>query len=207
MSATTPSVSTINEQSSAVPTDVIWRFSVEQYHAMIHAGILTEDDPVELLEGWVITKMSKNPRHSVVTQLVRETLARLLSSGWSVNTQEPITTADSEPEPDVAVVRGNRRQYLDHHPGPQDVALVVEVADSSLQRDRSLKKRLYAAAGISVYWIVNLLDGQIEVYTEPSGPTGQPDYRQQQNYGSADAVPVVIEDREVGRLSAQDLLP
>ena len=207
MSVTTPSSSAVSEQSVAVSTDVIWRFSVDQYHAMIHAGILTEDDPVELLEGWLVTKMSKNPKHRVATRLVRQALESVISPGWYVDSQEPLTTADSEPEPDVMIVRGETRQYPDRHPGPQDVALVVEVADSSLQRDRFLKKRLYAAAGISIYWIVNLLDGQIEVYTEPSGPTYQPDYRQQQNYGSADAVPVVIEDREVGRLSVGDLLP
>jgi Uma2 family endonuclease len=207
MSGTTPSVSAVSEQSVVVPTDVIWRFSVDQYHAIIRAGILTEDDPVELLEGWLVTKMPKNPRHSVVTQQAREALARVLPSGWSVNIQEPITTADSEPEPDIAVVRGERRQYLHHHPGPQDVSLVIEVADSSLQRDRTLKKRLYAAAGISVYWIVNLIDNQIEVYTDPSGPGEQSNYRQQQNYAPADAVPVIIDGREVGRLAAQDLLP
>ncbi len=207
MSATMPLVSPIGEQPVVVSPDAIWRFSVEHYHAMIHAGILTADDPVELLEGWLVTNMPKNPRHSVVTQLVRDTLAHILSSGWYVNTQEPITTTDSEPEPDVAVVRGNRRQYLDHHPGPHDVALVVEVADSSLQRDRSLKKRLYAAAGIPVYWLVNLIDGQLEVYTDPSGPAEQPDYRQQRNYSPADIVPVVIEAREVGRITVRDLLP
>lgn len=207
MSVTTPSVSVVSEQSVAVPTDVIWRFSVDQYHAMIRTGILTEDDPVELLEGWLVTKMPKNPPHSVVTQLTREALARILPSGWYVDAQEPITTADSEPEPDVVVVRGERRQYLDRHPSPQDVALVVEVADSSLQRDRSLKKRLYAAAEIPVYWIINLLNGQIEVYTDPSGPGEQPNYHQQQNYGPADTVPMMIEGREVGRLTVRDLLP
>jgi Uma2 family endonuclease len=207
MSVTTPSVSAVSEQSVAVSTDVIWRFSVDQYHAMIRTGILTEDDPVELLEGWLVTKMPKNPRHSVITQLTREVLAHLLPSGWYVDTQEPITTADSEPEPDIVVVRGERRQYLDHHPSPQDVALVVEVADSTLQRDRSLKKRLYAAAGIPVYWIINLLNRQIEVYTDPSGPGEQPNYHQQQTYGPIDTVPLMIEDREVGRLTVRDLLP
>jgi len=76
-----------------------------------------------------------------------------------------------------------------------------------LQRDRSLKKRLYAAAGIPVYWIINLLDNQIEVYTDPSGPSEQPEYRQQQNYGQTDTIPLVMEGHEVGRLAAQDLLP
>ena len=207
MAATTHAVVPTANQPVAVSPDIIWRFSVDQYHAMIQAGILTEDDPVELLEGWLITKMSKNPRHTFATQLTRDTVASLLPLGWYVNVQEPITTGDSEPEPDVVVVRGDRRQYLDRHPGPQDVALVVEVADSSLQRDRSLKKRLYAAAGISGYWIVNLIDRQIEVYTEPSGPTEQPDYRQQQIYGPTDTVPVVVEDHEIGRLSVQDVLP
>jgi len=192
---------------AGVPPESLYRLTVAQYHAMAREGILTDDDPVELLEGWLVTKMPKNPPHSVVTQLTREALARILPSGWYVDAQEPITTADSEPEPDVVVVRGDRRQYLNRHPGPQDVVLVVEVADSTLQRDRSLKKRLYAAAGISVYWIVNLLDGQIEVYTDPSGPGEQPDYHQQQNYGPIDTVPLMIEDREVGRLTVRDLLP
>jgi Uma2 family endonuclease len=207
MSVTAPSASVLNEQSVAVPTDIIWRFSVDQYHAMIQTGILTEDDPVELLEGWLVTKTSKNPKHRAATRLVRQALERIIAPGWYVDSQEPLTTVDSEPEPDVTIVRGETRQYLDRHPGPQDVALVVEVADSSLQRDRSLKKRLYAVAGIPVYWIVNLLANQIEVYTEPSGPTEKPDYQRQQNYSLTDVVPVVIEGQEVGRLAVQELLP
>lgn len=202
MAATMPTL----EQNVTVPIDVIWRFSVDQYHAMIQAGILTEDDPVELLEGWLITKMPKNPRHTLVTQLARDAIASLLPLGWYVNVQEPITTAESEPEPDVVVVRGERRQYHNHHPGPQDIALIIEVADSSLRRDRTLKKRIYAAAGISIYWIVNLFANQIEVYNDPSGPHEQPDYRQQQNYSLEDSIPLVIDGHEVSRLSVKDLL-
>ena len=194
-------------KSMAVPTDLIWRLSVSQYHDMIRTGILTEDDPVELLEGWLVTKMPKNPRHSLTTQLTREALARLLPASWYVDAQEPITLEDSEPEPDVVVVRGDRRQYLDRHPGPQDVTLVVEVADTTLQRDRTLKKRLYAAARIPVYWIVNLPENRFEVYTDPTGPADQSDYRQRQDYGPSDEVPLVIEGREVSRLAVQELLP
>ena len=185
---------------------MIWRLHVDQYQAMIQAGILTPDDPVELLEGWLVTKMPKNPRHRVVTQLTREALAQLLPPAWYADAQEPITTADSEPEPDVVVVRGERRHYLDRHPGPSDLALVVEVADSSLQRDRLLKKRLYAAAAIAEYWIINLIDNQIEVHTEPSAAGGQPDYRQSRIYTVADTLPVVLDGREVGRLAVQDVL-
>jgi len=207
MATSTSPLSLTPEKIAAVPTEVIWRLSVDQYHAMLRAGILTEDDPVEMLEGWLVTKMPRNPQHRVVTQLTREALARLLPGGWYVDAQEPITTVDSEPEPDVTVVRGERRQYLDRHPGPQDVALVVEVADSSLQKDRSSKKRIYAAAGIREYWIVNLIEGQFEVYTEPSGPSEQPDYRQHRKYGPSDTVPVIIDGHEVGRLAVQALLP
>ena len=154
MAATTHAVVPMVNQPVTVSTELIWRLSVEQYHAMIQAGILTEDDPVELLEGWLVTKMSKNPKHRVATRLVREALEKALPPGWYVDSQEPLTTADSEPEPEVMIVRGETRHYLDHHPGPQDIALVVEVADSSLQRDRTLKKQIYAAAGISLYWML-----------------------------------------------------
>src|SRR5258706_13809024 len=107
----------------AVPTDPIWRLSIDQYHRMIQAGILTDDDAVELLEGWLIPKMPKNPRHRLSTQLTREALARLLPAGCYVGDQEPITTGDSEPEPDVTIVQGERRQYFDRHPTPQEGAL------------------------------------------------------------------------------------
>ena len=92
-------------------------------------------------------------------------------------------------------------------PGAEDVALIVEVADSTLHRDRTTKKRLYAQAGIPVYWIVNLVDRRIEVYREPSGPGEQPDYRQRQDCRSGDNVPLVIEAGEVAQVAAADLLP
>jgi Uma2 family endonuclease len=90
--------------------------------------------------------------------IMREELAQLVPVGWYVDAQEPITTNDSEPEPDVVIVRGDRRQYRDRHPGPDDVALVVEVSDSTLQRDRTMKQRMYARrasrpTGLSVRWM------------------------------------------------------
>ncbi len=189
------------------PALPIWRLSVSQYHGMIEAGILTEDDPVELLEGWLVTKMPKNPPHRLSTQLTREALAGILPVGWYVDAQEPITLSDSEPEPDVVVVRGQRRDYTERHPGAGDLALVVEVADATLQRDRTLKKQLYARAGIPTYWLIDLTNHQIEVYTEPFVDAGQADYRCIQNYRRPDLVPVLIEGREAGQLALHDLLP
>jgi Uma2 family endonuclease len=191
----------------AVPADPIWRLSIDQYHQMIQTGILTDDDPVELLEGWLVTKMPKNPSHRLSTQLTREALARLVPPQWHVNDQEPITTEDSEPEPDVSIVRGERRQYLERHPHPQEVALVVEVADTTLSRDRTSKKRLYARAAIPVYWIINLAEQQVEVYTEPSGSADEPDYQQRHDYTMNDLIPLIIEGQEIGQLPVRDLLP
>ncbi len=202
-----PDVPATDRLPPAVPSDPIWRFSVREYHDMIRAGILAEDAPVELLDGWLVTKMMRNPPHSVATDLVRYALEQVLPKGWFVRSQNAITLATSEPEPDAVVVRGDRRTYADRHPGPEDVALVVEVADASLRRDRILKKRLYAQAGIPAYWIVDLIERRVEVYTDPSGPTDEPDYRQHRSCGTTEEVPLVVEGREVGRIAASAMLP
>lgn len=193
--------------SASVPEYPVYRFTVDQYHEMISTGILTDDDPIELLEGWLIPKMSKNPPHALVTRLLRKLFTDILPDGWFVDSQEPISTADSEPEPDMAIVRGNIRDYTNHHPQAKDVALVGEVADATLQRDRAIKKRLYAAAEIPVYWIVNLVDNQIEVYTEPAGTGRKAAYQQEQIYGANDEVPVVVDGRSLTTIPAKEILP
>ena len=189
------------------PDVPIWRFSVKEYHELIHAGILHSGDPIELLEGLLVFKMSKNPPHVTSNALLRDMLIGLVSVGWYVNAQDPITTVESEPEPDISVIRGERLQFLDRHPNPSDVSMIAEVADSSLSHDRGFKKRVYARAGIPVYWIVNLIDRCIEVYTDPTGPCEQPDYRQPQIFGLNDAVPVVLDGQEIGRIAVKDVIP
>jgi Uma2 family endonuclease len=195
------------EQPPIVPTEPVWRFSVEQYHQMIHLGILTKDDPVELLEGWIVRKMPKNPLHRATTKLTRNALEQIVPEGWYVDAQEPITLDDSEPEPDVVVVKGNTRDYLDRHPGAKDVALVIEVADSTLERDRNSKNRLYARAGILFYWLVNLPEQKVEVYTQPTTSTIKPTYQQRQEYSLSDEIVVFIEGLEVGRITVRDRIP
>ena len=190
-----------------VPTEPIWRLTVEQYHEMITAGILTEDDPVELLEGWLVLKMPKHPPHPVVTRLTQKALDRIVPAGWDIRVQDPLTTDTSEPEPDVAVARGDTRDYLDRHPGPKDVAVAIEVSETTLRRDRGLKKRIYARARIPVYWIINLIDLRVEVYSKPSGPAAKPDYRRRQVFDIDDELPVVIDGNSVGVLQVRDLLP
>lgn len=191
----------------AVPEDPIFRLSVEQYHEMIRNGILTEDDPVELLEGWLTYKMSKNPPRSVATNLAADALRSLSLPGWCVRSQEPITTNDSEPEPDVALARGAVRDYVNRHPSPGNIALVVEVADATLEQDRRTKLRAYASARLPVYWIVNLVNRHVEIYTRPSGPVKEPSYADHQDVSEGDSIAVTIDGREVGRIEVSSILP
>lgn len=151
--------------------------------------------------------MPKNRPHSLTTQTLRDLLPQLLPVGYFVEDQEPVTTEDSEPEPDMMVIRGKRRDYPAEPPKPENVALIIEVANSTLHRDRTVKKRLYAAAEIPVYWIVNLMDNQIEVYTEPVETGRKATYQQQQIYGMEDEVPVVVDGRSLATIPAQEILP
>jgi Uma2 family endonuclease len=206
MSVTAQPISTPPAPRDGVPDVPIYRLSVDQYHAMARAGILDEGPRLELLEGWLVQKMTQNPPRVLVADLVYDALVALVPGGWQVRAQHPVTTADSEPEPDLAVIRGSRRDYRDRHPGPQDAALVVEFADTSLRQDRGTKKRVYARAGIRVYWIVNLKTWQIEVYSEPTSAAKRPDYRQRRDYGPDETVPVGLGGVEVGSLRVAEFL-
>jgi Uma2 family endonuclease len=200
-------VPAIGRLPPAIPTESIWRFTVDEYHAMIGAGILNEGDPVELLDGWLVAKTTKTPRHSAARRLACRALERIVPEGWFVDSVGALTLATSEPEPDMTVVRGDLRGYVDRFPGPQDVALVVEVADVSLRRDQTIKKRLYAQAGIPAYWIVNLVERCIEVFTDPSAATDEPDYREHRVFAASEEVPLVVDGRDVGRVAASAVLP
>lgn len=185
----------------------LWRISVERYHEMIAAGTLTENDRLELLEGFLVEKMTVNPPHSFTTDQIRDELTAVIPTGYFVKSQQPLTTVDSEPEPDVMIVAGDKRRFAQRHPGPEDVALLVEVSDSTLLQDQTWKKRIYAQAGIPVYWIVNLQDRQIEVYSEPSGASANPTYRHLITYQEDEMVPVVVAGEETAVIPVRDLLP
>ena len=190
-----------------MPPVPVRRFTVDEYHQMIQAGIIGEDDNVELLEGWIVPKMGRNPPHDTMISIVEAVLPPLLPKGLFCRGQSAITTTSSEPEPDIAVIRGTQRDYWGRHPGPADMAQVIEVADSSLSRDRTIKGPIYAAAAVPVYWIINLVDSQIEVYTDPTGPDPAPVYRTRRIYRIGDMVPFVVVGRDFGPIPAQELLP
>lgn len=188
--------------------DRLYRLSIGQYHRMAEAGILSGNDRVELLEGLLVTKMTKNPPQIIATELVQLALARAVPDGWFVSMQNPVSlyASDSEPEPDAKVVQGNPRDYLGRKPGPDDVPLVVEVADTSYSDD--LEKRwTYAGSSIPVYWILNLKLRRLEVHSDPVGPASIASYRTIQHYGPEDEVPLRLGGREVARIRVCDILP
>ncbi|MGH2355070.1 MAG: Uma2 family endonuclease [Chloroflexota bacterium] len=133
---------------------------------MLAAGILREGDRVELIEGELLEKPVQNSPHATSLGLVQDVLPQIFGPGFHVRTQSPLALSEySEPEPDLAVVRGSRRTYAIEH--PTAAVLVIEVSDTTLRYDRGRKASLYARAGIQDYWIVNLPERRIEVYREP----------------------------------------
>lgn len=157
--------------------------SVGQYHRMIREGILPEGEPYELLDGQLVRKdrneqgndpMTVGENHATVVRKLARWREALLPRGCWIQTQMPITLGDdSEPEPDAAIVRGREEDFDGRHPSASDVVCVVEVADSSLQRDRVTKQRLYADASIGVYLIINLADRVVEFHDQPQPGTGR----------------------------------
>jgi Uma2 family endonuclease len=142
------------------------RWTRVEYDRLVDFGVLREDEPVELLGGQMIVAEPKGSRHSTGVCLTADALRAAFGPGWVVRVQDPVALDDeSEPEPDVVVVPGHPRQYLDAHPARP--VLVVEVAESSLAFDRRHKGGLYARAGISDYWIVNVVDDVVELHRGP----------------------------------------
>ncbi len=144
------------------------RFSIAEYHRLGELGFFAPDERVELIRGEIIKMAAKGRLHSVCNSTLFGELYTLLAKRAIVRGQEPIIlSADSEPEPDVAIARNRSDNYLSSHPEPADILLVIEVSDSTLKYDQKTKLSLYAEAGISNYWIFNLVDIQLEMHSEP----------------------------------------
>jgi Uma2 family endonuclease len=142
-----------------------YRWTVDEYHQMVDLGWF-QDQRVELIDGEILERPVPNNPHVVAMSLTEDALRSAFGSGFWIRPQSPITLGSaSEPEPDLAVVPGKPRDYTSH---PTTALLVVEISDSSLSYDRKEKASLYARAGIADYWIVNLVNGQLEVCRDPA---------------------------------------
>jgi Uma2 family endonuclease len=158
-----------------VPPDVPRRrFTVEEYYQMAVAGILHEDDPVELLDGEIIEMSPIGDRHYGCVLWGSTFFSSRLADRVLVSTQSPVRlSSGSEPEPDIVLLRPRPDYFRTGKPGPADVLLLIEVADATLRYDRDVKLRFYAESGISEVWIVDLNGARVLVYRGPIGLTYQ----------------------------------
>jgi hypothetical protein len=200
------------EPTAAPPAPVVpaetgptpWPITVPMFGEMVRLGVIGEKEPVFLWKGALARSMAPNPHHSVVLGLITDRLRPLLPANAHLREDQPLAfrSQHSQPEPDVAIVRGVRKDYLTGHPTTGDTLLVVEVADSSLPVVRTFANDL-AAEGVPVNWIVNLPEDCVEVYTEPAAGV----YRQKRTYTRGESVPVVLDGAEAGSIAVADVLP
>jgi Uma2 family endonuclease len=182
----------------------LYRLTVEQYEAMADAGIFGDRDRVHLINGCLVEKMTHHPPHAIADDLCGEALRLALPPGWYIRPGKPVRIPGlaSMPEPDRSVARGSIRDYGGRHPGPEDLSLVVEVSDSRRDEDRKMAE-IYGKAGIPLYWIVNLVDGQVEVYSNP-GPSG---YQSHEVLAPGHVLQVVLDGVMFGEIPVADILP
>jgi len=179
-----------------------YRWTCDEYLRLAEAGFF-DGKRVELLDGEILRMPAQYTPHATAIRKTAIVLRSLFGSGHIVETQLPAVLSNwSLPEPDVTVIPGSPDDYGDHHPSPADIKVLVEVSDSTLRTDRGKKARAYARAGVTDYWIVNLVDRRLEIYRDPT-PEGR--YLDVTTYGPEEAVsPLVLPDAEI---RVADLLP
>ena len=146
--------------------------NVEEYHLMAEVGILKREDRVELIQGEIFTMSPIGSKHAGHVKRINRILNKLPEDEVIIGVQDPVKLNDfSEPEPDITVLKFRSDDYIDSHPGPEDIILIIEVADSSLEYDQQLKLPNYALANVPVCWIIDLENRQVEVYSNPKDGT------------------------------------
>jgi Uma2 family endonuclease len=207
----TPSVISTAAQSVTRPANgsgvVPYRVSVRQFEKMIGAGVFGEHDHIELLEGILVDKMTKNDPHDFTVDATAGAFRGIVSPDWVVREEKSVVLDRfSRPEPDVTVARAPRERYRSVAPKAADPGMLIEVADASYAKGRGSKWRMYVRSRIPIYWIVNLPLRRIKVYTQPAGRGKSAAYQVTTVYAADDEVPVILGGREVGRLKVSDVL-
>ncbi len=195
-------------ETGAKPEFPPHRMTIDRYERLVEAGVYGPKDPVFLWKGRLVEKMTTGNRHNFSLTSLQRLMIEHVPGGWFVRQEQPIALSESSmPEPDLTVVRGVPRDYLDRSVAARDVGLVVEVSDRGLAIDSRSVLRAYAAEGIPVYWIVNIPKARIDVHGDPTGPPESAHYREHRAYGPDDEIPVFLDGREVGRIAVRDVLP
>jgi len=190
---------------TAPPPYERWKFTWDDFHAMWKMGIFG-DRRVELIEGEVVRMSPIGPSHDVGANLADDVLRPIFGEGYRVRVQSSFDAGESVPQPDIAVVPGKARDYRDKHPAT--AVLIVEVAETSLEYDRTIKASLYARAGVPDYWILNLVNRWLEVLREPAEIESEPfgfGYRSHRIYLESEEVAPLA--RPEARVKVADLLP
>ena len=186
---------------------VPYRLTVAQFLRMIEAGIFQDKDDVELLAGRLIKKMTKDDPHDFAVTSLGQKYRGILGPSWVVREEKSVVLGRYwRPEPDLTAVRGPLDRYRTRAPRPADIGLLAEVADSTYAKDRGLKWTKYAACKVATYWIVNIPERRVEVYSSPTGRGNAARYQERRDYGPDDEVPVIVEGRELGRIKVSEIL-
>jgi Uma2 family endonuclease len=149
-------------------TSTLAKWTIEDYHQMINAGILA-DRRVELIAGEIVEMTPEKPLHRRITFKLADYLRERLRGQAIVFEAHPITLLDSEPEPDITLAQLPLELYDDRHPYPEDIYLLIEISDTTLTKDLDTKKKIYALAGIREYWVVDVQGRQLKVFRQPEG--------------------------------------
>ena len=178
----------------------LYQWTVEDYHRLVEAGILEEDSQVELLNGQIVQMSPVGDLHAACVDKLNELFRDILGKSVIIRVQSPVYLEKySEPEPDIAILKRKENFYADGHPRPEDVLLIVEVADTSIKKDKELKVPAFANAGIPECWIVNLGKQQIEQYYQPA----EGEYQHKHIYSREQ----ILESGLIGTISVEQVLP
>jgi hypothetical protein len=188
----------------AIPPFPVRPLTVEQFEYLVDLGFYG-DEKIELLDGWVVNKMTHGDLASFIIMRLSRQLGRTLSEAVTIRCQLPIRLPRSRPEPDIVVAQGGEERYRTAAPTPDDLLLLVEVSDSILDNDCGPKGRSYARAGITPYWVVNCVDRQVEVYTQPTVIHGEPKYEAVARFALGEAVPLRLPNEPAIDISASAL--
>lgn len=183
----------------------LYRLTVGQYEEIARVGIIPSGAKVELLDGLLVDKMTKNPPHTWTFLMMTQWLVRVMPDGWTVSPESPLVLKEqgSVPEPDFAILRGGMQVFDGRNPTSADAALVIEISDTSYRTDREIKGKLYAAGGVPEYWIVNLNRRVLEVFTSPTAEG----FGAMSEVAEGGEVVLRIDGREVARKPLAELLP
>ncbi len=186
-----------------VPEFPIYRFTIRQFERMVEHGVLGKDDRVELFDGWIVPKYSQSPPHCYKRTVLESWFREILGAGWWILPRSSLVVGRSVFEPDLMLLREGTT-FGRRWPRAKEASLVIEIADIEVPRDCGYKLARYAGAGVTNYWIVNIPDRRVEVYSKPEAGRKR-GYRKRTDYVSGDLLPLVLDGKKLGAIAVSEL--